>query len=92
MNVDDYGIMSILLTALLVAAAVVPCLLVVWFDQTGQSAMKLVPARIGSSRVLTPQDRLTSPDVLPANQAWRAPPTFVASPQLHQPGDRSRWI
>ncbi len=92
MNVDDYGVISMLLSALMVAVAVVPCLWVVWFDQTRPPAQALVPARIGRTRVAGPQDRLTFADVLPANQAWRAPPTFLASPQTHEPGNRPRWI
>jgi len=91
MNVVESGVLTILVSALLVAAAVLSVVVAIWLDQTASlSAGSLVPVRIGKSMLASQLDRPTPKDVLPANQAWRAPPTFLASPQWLRPGNRSR--
>ena len=80
-----------LAAALLMLAALLPGLLAFWVDQIGSQALpSLVPVPIGSAVRMSQLNRPTPLDVLPANQAGRAPPTFLAALLRDEPVLRVR--
>ena len=89
MNVVLHGILPLLTLTAVLAAAVMPVVFASWMRQAMAVAVALgqrpvISTPLGVLPVLASGWRIPT-DVLPANQAWRAPPTV--RPQLDDPAE-----